>query len=70
VQEHAHVRYDMVDSALLHILTKKICRFLFIVRMLIKKQNSVISNEQQHEVKAENEHLTQNVKILLERLRS
>jgi hypothetical protein len=43
----------MVDSALLHILIKKICRFLLIFRMLMqKKQNSVISNEQQHEVKA------------------
>jgi hypothetical protein len=24
-QEHAHVGYNMVDSALLHILIKKIC---------------------------------------------
>jgi hypothetical protein len=37
VQEYTHDGYNMVDSTLLHILIKKICRFLFIVRMSMQK---------------------------------
>jgi hypothetical protein len=52
-QEHAQVQYNIVDAAHLHILIKKICPFLLIFMMLMqKKYNSVINNEQQHEVKA------------------
>jgi hypothetical protein len=36
-QEHTHVGYNMVDSVLLHILIKKICTFLLIIMMLMKK---------------------------------
>jgi hypothetical protein len=43
MQEHAHVGYNMVDSALLHILIKKICRFLLIFRMLMQKKKTEFS---------------------------
>jgi hypothetical protein len=39
-QEHAQVRYNIVDAAQLHILIKKICPFLLIFMML--KQKNII----------------------------
>jgi hypothetical protein len=68
-QEHTHLRYNMVDSILLHILIKKTCTFILIIMMLMQKSRIrlLISNEQQHKGTFVR---TQNVKILLERLRS
>jgi hypothetical protein len=52
-QEHAQVQYNIADAAHMDILIKKICPFLLIFTMLMQKKcNSIINNEQQHEVKA------------------
>jgi hypothetical protein len=69
MQEYTHLGYNMVNSVLLYILIKKICTFLLIIMMLMQKSRIrlLISNEQQHKGTFTK---TQNVKILLKRLRS
>jgi hypothetical protein len=68
-QEHTHVRYNMVDSILLHILIKKDMRIPSDNYDADEKSRIwlLISNEQQHKGTFTR---TQNVKILLKRLRS
>jgi hypothetical protein len=52
-QEHAQVRYNIVDTAHLHILIKKDMPIpIDIYDADAKTHNLVINNEQQHEVKA------------------
>jgi hypothetical protein len=68
-QEHTHIGYNMIDSILLHILIKKDMHIPFDNYDADEKSRIqlLISNEQQHKGTFTR---TQNVKILLERLRS